>query len=53
MIIISPAKNLNLDEESYPLNNFTEPIFESKTQSLVGILKDLKVKRYKKVNEFE
>ena len=49
MIIISPAKNLNLDQESYPLNNFTKPIFESKTQSLVGILKDLRLSDIKKL----
>ena len=42
MIIISPAKNLNLDSENYS-NITSKPLFPKKTSQLVYKLKDLNV----------
>ena len=47
MIIISPAKNLNIDEESYIRSETTKPIFKAKTSELLNILKGLKLKEFK------
>ena len=49
MIIISPAKNLNIDEESYIRSETTEPIFKARTNKLLNILKGLKLKEFKEL----
>ena len=49
MIIISPAKNLNIDEESYIRSETTEPIFKARTNKLLNILKSLKLKEFKEL----
>ena len=51
MIIISPAKNLNIDNESYIRSETTEPIFKARTNKLLNILKGLKLKEFKEFNE--
>ena len=40
MIIISPAKNLNINVESFIYSDFTNPVF-LKTKKLLGLLKNL------------
>ena len=41
MIIISPAKNLNINVESFINKDFTNPVFLKKTKKLLGLLKNL------------
>ena len=41
MILISPAKNLNLNVESYCFTDLTKPVFLKKTNKLLGFLKNL------------
>ena len=41
MIIISPAKNLNTNVESFLNNDFTKPLFLKKTKQLLELLKNL------------
>ena len=41
MIIISPAKNLNINVESFIYKDFTNPVFLKKTKKLLGLLKKL------------
>ena len=41
MIIISPAKNLNTNVESFLNNDFTKPLFLKKTKRLLELLKNL------------
>lgn len=48
MIIISPAKNLNLKEETY-ITKETYPVFEKKTGKLLSILKELNLMEVKKL----
>ena len=49
MILISPAKNLNLDVESYCFTDLTEPVFLKKTNKLLGFLKKLNLSEVKKL----
>ena len=50
MIIISPAKNLNTNVESFINNDFTKPLFLKKTKTF-GTFKKPKSNRNKKFNE--
>ena len=48
MILISPAKNLNIDEESYR-GEASHPFFVKKTNKLLGILKNLNLVEIKQM----
>ena len=51
MIIISPAKNLNINVESFIYKDFTNPVFLKK-QKTFRTFKKIKSNRNQRLNEY-